>query len=141
MLNQLTFLAINVSERLKPEQQQQPFKEFYVGCFDSSSSTSSGSSSNGGRTGSYDLAALNCATEHDLAALEETYTSSLFQTEPLYQFYDRQLGRTMDCVSTQKYYCVNELESHPTGISCLIKCHRKNPGTLMTCLFLCKVHP
>jgi hypothetical protein len=30
--------------------------------------------------------------------LEETYTSSLFQTEPLYQFYDRQLSVT-DSVS------------------------------------------
>ena len=36
------------------------------------------------------------STELDLQQLdhlvEETYTSSLFQTEPLYQFYDKELG-------------------------------------------------
>ncbi len=34
----------------------------------------------------------NLEAERDLdCCLEETYTSSLFQTEPLYQFYDRGL--------------------------------------------------
>ena len=46
-----------------------PYKEFYVNSTEDSSSSSSSGSSN-------------------LGDLEETYSSALFHTEPLYQFYD-----------------------------------------------------
>lgn len=54
-----------------------PYREFYVGFSTSEDGSSNASSSELG------LGVLD---------VEETYTSSLFQTEPLYQFYDRELS-------------------------------------------------
>ena len=49
--------------------------------------SSPGASELGGRSSS--SSGVDLELDHSLA--EETYTSSLFQTEPLYQFYDKEL--------------------------------------------------
>ena len=68
-------------------------------CFSNNSSSSSTLLLDSGSAGGSCCSSTELDLEH---LVEETYTSSLFQTEPLYQFYDKELGSLVGGTSPGK---------------------------------------